>query len=255
MIFTPGLQAALEASVLVRGVDAVRQRLRCETAFLYPDGSSVDIFIETNEPLLNRYMLTDLGQTMTWLLDVQVKPWQSKRRQQLLEDALRIYRVQHSNGALQLPSIGEGEVVSGIISLGQACVRTADLFYTRKLNLQSHFSEEIEEFLADLEVPYDTEQSLEGLGGRVVKVDFVVHSHRDSLVLTLAPGHSSYQAHTAANELFSKWYDLSERPEQRVTVYDDRVDTYRPDDLNRLRDKSDLIGISETRALSELLAA
>lgn len=254
MIDPSKLIAVLKASALVRDIDQVPGYLRCETAFLYPDGSSVDVFVGEDQPLFNRFRLSDLGQTMTWLLDMQVRPWQSKRRQQLLEDALRIYKVEQVGGALQLAITSPEELVPGIISLGQACVRVADLFYTRKLHLQTNFSEEVEEFLADIELPYETDRELEGLHGRV-RVDFIVHGRRDSLLLTLAPGHSAHQAHVAANEIFSRWYDLGERKEQRVTVFDDRSDVYRPDDLARIRDKSDLVGLSETRALQELLLA
>lgn len=249
------IRKVLLSSALVRDVDEVNQYLRCETVFLYPDGSSVDLFIGADEPLFPKYFLSDLGQTMTWLLDMQIKPWQSKRRQHLLEDAIHIYKVQHSGGVLRLPLASLDEMVPGIIGLGQACVRVADLFYTRKLQIQTHFSEEVEEFLADLELPYEVDQEIEGSRGRRVRVDFVVHSKRDSLLLTLSPGHSTHQAHVAANEVFSKWYDLSERREQRITVYDDQSDTFRAEDLERIRDKSDLLGLSEVRALQELLAA
>ncbi|WAS93278.1 DUF1828 domain-containing protein [Nannocystis punicea] len=255
MIAASDIKAVLCGNSLVGEIDRVGQRLRCETAFLYPDGSSVDVFVWETDPLFPRLLLSDLGQTVTWLLDMQVKPWQSKRRQQLLQDAIQLYGVRQAGGALELPIESRAELVSGIIRLGQACVRVADLFYTRKSNLQTNFSEEVEEFFSDVALPYDIDCELEGRGGRRVKVDFVVRNKLDSMVLTLAPGHSAHQAHTASNEVFRKWYDLSGRPEQRVTVFDDRIDAYRNEDLERIREQSDLIGISDPKTLYELLAA
>src|SRR5690606_6220982 len=107
---------------------------------------------------------------------------------------------------------------------------------------------------ADFSFPYEMDCNILGRGGRPIKVDFVVHNKRDSMILTLSPGHSSHQAHTAANEVFRRWYQLSNRNEQRVTVFDDRVDAYRPEDIELLREHSDLVGISDTRTMYELLA-
>ncbi len=65
------------------------------------------------------------------------------------------------------------------------------------------------------------------------------------------------QAHIQAKEIFRRWYDLDvpERPEQRVTVFDDSVDVYRDEDLERLKSLSDVIALSDRRALVDLLAA
>jgi hypothetical protein len=42
---------------------------------------------------------------------------------------------------------------------------------------------------------------------------------------------------------------------QRVTVFDDRHDSYRVEDLNRIRSMSDLIALSDKQTLRDLLAA
>jgi hypothetical protein len=64
-------------------------------------------------------------------------------------------------------------------------------------------------------------------------------------------------AHTRANEIFRSWYDLDlpERTETRVTIFDDNQDVYREEDLSRLRDFSDLLPLSDRRAIRDLLAA
>jgi hypothetical protein len=75
-------------------------------------------------------------------------------------------------------------------------------------------------------------------------------------VLTWAAGNSS-TAHNLAIEVFRRWYDLSipERSEQRVTVFDDRFDSYRDDDVKRLREVSDVLPLSDSGALTQLVAA
>jgi hypothetical protein len=98
---------------------------------------------------------------------------------------------------------------------------------------------------------------LQGRHGNVVIVDFLVEGRRRrSAVLTLA-AQSTTTAHSVANEVFRKHYDLDtpQRGEQRVTVYDDRLDVYRPDDLDRLRDVCEVVPLSARQDLVALLAA
>ncbi len=136
MMQSVNIEAVLQASALVKSVDRVNQYIRCETSFLYPDGSSVDVFVCPEQPL-GRYVLSDLAQTLTWLLDLQVKPRHSKRRQALLEqalleDAIQLHGVtQDDDGALRLHIAEPKDLTPGILSLGQACVRVADLFCTK----------------------------------------------------------------------------------------------------------------------------
>lgn len=72
----------------------------------------------------------------------------------------------------------------------------------------------------------------------------------------VASGNTS-QAHALANEIFRRWYDLDipARSEQRVTVFDDRFDVYRTDDLRRLRDLSTVVALSDRQTMKDLLTA
>lgn len=258
MIELDAIRTRVEGHALVRGVDTTpRGIVRLETAFLYPDGSSVDVFLEEESPLFRQLKLTDLGQTTAWLLDVQVKPWLSKKRQRFVEDALRIYGVVQNGGALELPLPSIDMLMDGVVRLGQACVRVADLTYTRRSSLQTGISEELEEFLSDTSLPFEPDQELIGRHGTPVRVDFLVRGQRrTSALLTLASGNRS-QAHAVANEIFGRWYDLAvpDRREQRVTIFDDRFDVYRDEDLARLRALSDVVALSDRRSLHDLLAA
>jgi len=61
---------------------------------------------------------------------------------------------------------------------------------------------------------------------------------------------------SSTDRRFRRWYDLDvpERREQKVTVFDDRFDVYRDEDLNRLRDLSDVVALSDRQTLRDLLA-
>lgn len=195
---------------------------------------------------------------MSWLADVQVRPWQSKKRQRFLEDTLHVLEITQNGGALETSfNLDRDSLEDAVIRLGQACVRVADLCFTRRANLQVNATEEVEELISDAELQYETNAPLVGRHGSVIVVDFLVAGRRQkSAVLTLAAQYPG-SAHSSANEVFRKLYDLDapERSEQRVTVYDDRYDVYRDDDLRRIRDLSELVPLSAQQDVVALLAA
>lgn len=129
--------------------------------------------------------------------------------------------------------------------------------YTRRNSLQTATSEEIEELLVDADLPYVPNAALGGRGNSSILVDFLVDGMRRQSALLALGAQSAQSAHASANEVFRKQYELraAERQEQRVTVFDDRFDVYRDDDLNRLRDVSEVLPLSSTRDIVGLLAA
>lgn len=257
MIDLNAIRNAVAGHSLVRAVDQLPTGpVRFETTFLYPEGSSIDLFLLEDGALLPATRLSDLGNTMAWLHDVQVKPWLSKKRQQFLGDALRTLGVTQRGGALELPIAGTDVLVAGIVRLGQACIRTTDLVFTRRSAMQVPFVEDVEEILADSNLPFEADVELSGRYGPV-RVDFLVTGQQQKTALLTLSTASSSQAHVAANEVFRKWHDLDmpNRSEQRVTVFDDRNDVYKDSDIRRLRDKSTVIALSDRVALEDFLKA
>lgn len=157
------IRRVTEGHGLVRAVDALPTGpVRLETAFSYPEGSNIDLFVMEAGTLIPELRLSDLGNTMAWLHDVQVKPWLSKKRQQFLQDAMRAYGATMNGGALELRLGGLDEIVPGVVRLGQTCLRAADLVYTRRSSLQVPANEDLEEVLADTSLPYESNVELEG---------------------------------------------------------------------------------------------
>jgi len=254
MIDLPQVKRGIAGQVLVREVSQLpRGHIRIETALKYPDGTSVEVFVRKVD-LANELLLTDLGQTHAWLLNVQVKPWLSRKRQAFLTDALKTYGVSQEGGELTIKLNDVGQLGDGILKLAQACLRVADLCYTRRASLQTSFVEEVEEVVDDLDLSYEPDAELEGKFGKLVRVDLLVAARTPSLVLAWSSGNAS-QAHTIQNEIFRKWADLSQRPEQRVTVFDDRFNVYRDDDFKRIQDISNLVAVSDRALLKTVLAA
>lgn len=252
------VEARLRGHPLVHGIDRTpRGHLRVETAFLYPDGASIDLFVVQQGALVPALRLSDLGQTLAWLLDVQVKPWLSKKRQGLLDDVLRLYGIEQRGAELSVAVHSADALMGSVLALGQACVRVSDLMFTKRSVLTMPFAEQLEDLLSDLEYPYVQNAELDGRYGKGVRVDFLVNGPRlQSAMLGLSSG-TAAQAHLAATEVFRRWFDLDgpRRTVQRVTVYDDSMDVYREEDLRRLRELSELVAVSDRRSLAELLAA
>jgi hypothetical protein len=250
----------LESKPLVRGVDKLpKGHLRIETGLVYPDGTSVEVFLveDASTPLLRTQKLSDLGQTIAWLLTVNVKPWLSKKRRTFLDDVLHLYGATLNGGALEIELRPTDPLPDAVLRLSQACVRASDLIFTRRASLQTSFAEEFEEALVDADLPYEQNADLVGRFGRPVRVDFLVTGRRTrSAILTLASGDTS-QAHIAANEVFRRFYDLDmqTRPEQRLTIYDDSKNVYRQEDLGRLRDVSQVFAASDKGTYVDVLAA
>ena len=206
MLALEEIQRRLANRTLVTSNDPLpRGHVRLETGLLYPDGSSVDVFVVNDVPLHHGpgpIRLSDLGQTTAWLLDLQVRVWLSKKRQAFVEDVLRLYRVRRDGGALIL-DLGVGDDLAvAVLRLAQACLRVADLMFTRRASLQSASTDEIEEVLADSDLPFDANVELSGRHGEKVRVDYVAQGKaRRSAVMGLS-ALNAQSAHTHRTRFF-----------------------------------------------------
>jgi hypothetical protein len=265
MIALDEVQQELEDRSIVRTIDVVpKGHIRIMTGLLYPDGANVDVFLVNDTSVLPASTtpgkpprLSDLGQTIAWLLDVGVRPWLSKKRQAFVEDVLRLHDVQQDGGELFLDVKPGDDLTICVLRLAQACIRVADLTFTRRASLQSPFSDDVEEVLADAELRFEVGWELVGRRRKTVRVDYLVTGQtKRSAVLALS-ALNAQSAHNSANEIFRKWYDLEVpgRDHMNVTVYDDRQPFHREEDLERLQDFSAVIPFSEKKTLVSLLAA
>lgn len=243
------LQKLVQSFSLVHDCDRIRSgMLRLATAFSYPEGSQIDVFLSEKSDLLGgQYVLTDLGQTMAWLLDLHVKPWTTKKRQQILADICDSLGVQNENGELRI-ELGADELKnlpSAIVRLSQACIRVADIAFTQRLRSLTPFRDELEEFFEGSELPYEDGVILEGQFGNPVQVEYQVRGRKvTSLIQTLSTANQA-AAHGLANEVFRKWYDLVPRFAQKnqfLTIFDATNDVVRREDLARLSTLSVVFG-------------
>ena len=233
---------------LIRTCDVIKNgSLRMETPFKYPNGSSIDLFLrEESQDAFKGWLLSDLGQTTAYLLDLHVKPWATKKRKQTLLDICNSLGVQSSNGDFQIrvPENELNNLPNFMVLLAQACIRTSDLALTQRFRAASVFKEDMEEFFSGVDLPYETGITLPGQFNNPVEIDFRVKGKKTiSLVKTLSTGNAN-AAHGLSNEVFRCWFDLSSyrAQQQLVTVYDTNNDIFREDDLKRLGTLSSLVG-------------
>lgn len=213
--------------------------LRMLTPFQYPNGASIDLFIEESEPLLGSLILSDLGQTTSYLLDLQVRPWATQKRRQVINDICDSLEVEWSGGRFQIPLMDEqsSDISPMLMRLAQACIRVSDLAFNARLWTAGSFHEEMEEFLNSLDLRYEENVVEVGRDKQEVKFDFRVFGEsKVSLVQSLSAA-STASAQSMAKDAFIRWYDLGTRRKeepQRITVIDESNDVFRDSDLMRL---------------------
>ena len=241
---------------LVRSADRVPSgALRLETVFRYPDGASIDVFVTKPQAEGEPLVLSDFGQTFDWLAQLPEDPRASKAGQELLAEVIALHGAVERAGAREREVGAATRLAEGVVELAQLCIRAADLAYTRRPVGLSSARHRLEALLQAARVPFMADAEVEGRFGVRVPLEFLVQGVSGRAgVLMLSP-ESGAHAHERVNEVFRRWYDLEGAALARITVFDDRVDLYREDDLRRLREVSTLVPLSDSRQLRAVLAA
>ena len=245
---------------MVRNVDILpKGHTRIETAFRYPDGSSVDLFISRKDDLLRGIEpveLTDFGNTLSWLAQVGIDPAKSPRRRKQMGDILRMYEVSEEGTAITCRILPD-KLGEGIIRLGQACLRLADLAFTARFLQKAQFAEEVEDLLDSAGFRYEADAPLAGSEGKTHKVDFQVHGQRTDTALMLLPAETKNPAaaRSRAEHVFAVFFDLQAWKGQRVAALDDRSPIYQDPDLSRIEKVASIVPYSDRQALVEFLKA
>jgi hypothetical protein len=258
------VKQSIGQNALIEDVDTVpKGHIRIATGFLYPDGSSIDVFIEkpktTTAPQSPK--LTDFGGTWSWLQNLEMRPNKSPVQKLHFNRIMEVYGCQLKGAAIELELASLTDLPVGIIRLGQACLRTADMIYTKRLRLQNSFNQDVEEIISEIAANYEPGVLIPLRTGAAIKIDFRVRGQRvETAVQTLASGNSQY-AHQRAVEINARWDDLRELSEwanqgnQCLTVFDDSSNVYDLQDIRRLERKSVVLPISDTETLTSVLRA
>jgi hypothetical protein len=216
--------------------------LRIATAFRYPDGSHVDIFLDQRSTM---YVLSDLGETTAYLFELGIRLWESRRRRSIVTDVCRDLRIQREGGQLQVQvaELDHAAFADALLRLAQACIRISDIALTLTHRSVNDFRDQVEDFIETNHFRYEAGHTVVGLEGNEVHIDFRVEGlTRVSMVQTLTAA-NEHTARHQAESVFAKWYDIRESKDgnQFVTVCDSSTDVFSGPELRRLQDFSRVI--------------
>jgi hypothetical protein len=109
--------------------------------------------------------------------------------------------------------------------------------------------DEVAQAFAEFHVDYKQNPKIIGRYERPVKIDFEVFGRTKNSLLQTLNVRTKNAIHSASTEVFSKWHDLQglRTSKSFFTVLPSSSDIFREDDLNRLREYSDIIYFPEGR--------
>jgi len=258
------LKGMATSLALVTECDVIKNgMLRLATPFRYPDGSQIDLFLGSPPGLVfDDIRVTDLGQTAAYLFDLQLKPWATFKRKQIVEDVCKTLSVTQDGGELLVrlkkEELATSSLSDAMVRVAQACIRTADIAYTQRLRAPASFKDEVEEFISSDGIDVESGLVVPGRFNKDVPVDFRIKGRRiKSLILTLSTQNNA-AAHGVSNEVFRRWYDLEPQRAnyQFLTLFDSTNNSIRDDDLARIGEVSTVLAFpAQQEAVMEAIAA
>jgi len=223
-----------------------RGHLRIGTHMKYFDGSGIDLFACCTRFDDERGELTDFGQTLATLAEHGVK-WTT--REDAIQEAIKSLKVRLVDDRLYVRFQNKQELAMAVINLSQACVKVSCLAFARKSTKPATLVSRVGDAISFPGLSIDKNYKFVGPYQKKIKVDYRVVGRRMSAVIALG------SSHTQANEVYRRWVDLKKAniSAQFLTIYDnERMPDY-PEDLKRIHDISEVLGITDRDEISEFL--
>lgn len=225
--------ALSQLSLLFECGEDDRGRLRILTPYLFPDSDYVELYVEETPAGL---YLTDLGETVAELRAYKVSLKQSTKRQKIVDEILMAQGVELFRGALRAKVDTVDQMPWALTRLGQAIIQIGDLVHSVRVGTAATFADEIEEYLSEIEIPFERKYRAVGGSGETYQVDFFVPGPRKgNLVMALS---ANFRSH--ANSLVSKtvraWHDIH-RVDGRydyTSLLDDSTDVWKEEWIEQL---------------------
>lgn len=228
--------------------------VRIRTPFLYPDGDVIDLYCHAQGSILN---VTDLGETTRWLRMQTSGQKRSTKQTALIEDTCMNHGVEFYRGMLQARATSGDDLAATLMRVAQAALRVADIWLTFRTRAVESVTDEVAEYLAAKELPYERRERLVGRSGNVWTVDFhVCGAKASSLVCVLGTGSRS----AVVEHAVAMWYDISHLvvgPEalRCISLFDDTADVWNPEDFRLVENLSSVARWSKPEEFLDLLAA
>ena len=243
-------------SPLFECAPAPRQGIRVRTPFLYPDGGVIDVFvIERN----GHVEVTDFGEALGWLRMQSPVGQLSPKQKRLIDDVCLTLGVERFRGQL-VRRTTEGEVQNAVLSVAQAALRIADLWFTMRIRAVETVADEVSDWLVEKAIPFDRSVTQAGRSGRIWTVDYQTRlPQRTSLVFLLATS-SRAAARRVTEHVVAALYDLHHLTLVQaglafVSLYDDTEDVWQDEDFRLVESLSTVARWSRPDELESVLRA
>lgn len=225
-------------------------RLVIVTPFEHPDGDLMEFHV-TQEG--GQLVVSDLAETLATLAAYRFDVESTPKRRKLFESVIRDLGAHYFQGEIRLPLVSPDELVPALMRLSQAALRTSDLLFTSRYGAGTTFKEEVEEFLAERNVPHETDYKLTGRSGQTYTLDFYIERRQPLALEALSTASSGY-AEQLVSRTVRMWYDLKRVDGRFVyaTVLDDTEDVWKEQQIEILTSLSELVVWSEREKLAEL---
>lgn len=242
---------------LVKECDNINEDIiRIATPFTYPNGSHIDLFIsEIKDNFFDNYKISDLCQTFSYMLDLEIEIDSTKKRKTIIEEICEDSDVIYENAEFFTKISNITDIKQKTIDLIQVCIRAIDISFTVRKTGTNRFKKEIDNFLSTSNLTYEPDFSLL-CDEKQVSVDYLTKGKSSkSLIQLLSPqGIKSKTGQTT----FLKWYDIDKHYNNYgyITIYDIENAEIPEYDINRIQDYSKVYKFPKQKEeLSEILVA
>ena len=229
---------------------------RIDTPYLYPDGDYISLFCETRD---NAVTVTDLAETISWLWMQSATQQLSAKQNQLIRDTCITHGVEFHQGMLQArcePGKPLGEVVTRV---AQAAIRVSDLWFTSraatsKAVMVRSIVNEVGNYLTKIGLEYERDWETAGKSGNSRTLDFRVHAPRTdfSLIHVLSAGNRA-GARRKYDQTVAVWCDLEHTAGNRISLFDDTADIWKPGEYQLLENYSQVARWSRQGEFARLM--
>ena len=237
--------------------EAGQEGVRVRTPMLYPDGGVVDVFV------LERgggYAVTDFGDALGWLWLQSISRRRSARQESLIQDVCQTLRIDLVNDQLVVRGVTPATLGDAVLSVAQAAVRVSDLWFTIRSQTFQTTADEVAEWLSEKRIHFRRNVSKPGRSTREWTVNFETQTdHLTTLVFLLSTG-TRGAVHRITDQVVTGCMDLNHLKENQpnldlVSLFDDTVDVWRPEDFNLVEVYSQTARWSAPDELYALLTA
>lgn len=202
--------------------------VRVETPLRYPDGGTVELYIEDRAGAL---IVSDFGEAFRFLESAGLDPLRSPAREKMIDLAARLGNAAIDEGAIEIRGVKPPEILASLVKLGQVVTRVADLALQARGAMATTFADDLEDYLRTTTKGVEVRRRvvLEGASDRH-EIDIVTKSaaHGQSAIESLsAPTANGANSQTAFTiKKFADIAALGRNAPNRFVVLDDSADVW-----------------------------